>query len=73
MEDVGRSKVTVFFFFLYATYILCVITGFRREMDENCTLLGYYAESSGNFLPTFRGNQSVPSSEVKNNQEERSS
>jgi hypothetical protein len=23
--------------------------------DENCALLGYYAASSGNFLPTFRG------------------
>jgi len=21
---------------------------------ENCALLGYYAASSGNFLPTFR-------------------
>ena len=32
---------------------------------DNCALLGYYAESSGNFLPTFRDNQSVPSSGVK--------
>jgi len=24
------------------------------------TLLGYYAESSGNFLPTFRDDLSVP-------------
>jgi hypothetical protein len=22
---------------------LCVISGFRREVDENCALLGYYA------------------------------
>jgi hypothetical protein len=29
---------------------------------ENCTLLGYYAASSGNFLRTFRDNLSVPSS-----------
>ena len=29
---------------------------------ENCALLGYYATSSGNFLPTFRHNLSVPSS-----------
>ena len=29
---------------------------------ENCALLGYEAASSGNFLPTFRDNLSVPSS-----------
>jgi len=28
--------------------------------------MGYYAASSGNFLPTFRDNLSVPSWEVKN-------
>jgi hypothetical protein len=32
---------------------------------ENCALLGYYTTSSGNFLPTFRDNISVPSSSVK--------
>jgi len=31
-----------------------VISGFRREVDENCALLGYYAARSGNFSPTFR-------------------
>jgi hypothetical protein len=30
-----------------------VISGFRREVGENCVLLGYYGESRGNFLPTF--------------------
>ena len=29
---------------------------------ENCALLGHYAASSGNFLPTFRDNISVQSS-----------
>ena len=29
---------------------------------ENCALLGYYAASNDNFLPTFRDNLSVPSS-----------
>jgi len=29
---------------------------------ENCSVLGHYATSSGNFLPTFRDNLSVPSS-----------
>jgi len=37
-----------------------VISGFRREIFESWTLLGYYAESSDNFLPTFRDNLSVP-------------
>ena len=32
---------------------------------ENWALLGYYATSSCNFLPTFRINFSVPSSRVK--------
>jgi len=32
----------------------------------NCIFLGYYAASSGNFLPTFLNNISVPSSRVKN-------
>jgi len=37
---------------------------------ENCALLGYYAASNGNFLPTFRDNLSVPSSGVKNPKDE---
>ena len=39
--------------------ILSVILAFRREVDENCALLGYYAASSGCFVPTFRDNISV--------------
>jgi hypothetical protein len=31
-----------------------VISGFRRDVDEICTLLGCYAASSGDPLPTFR-------------------
>ena len=34
--------------------------------DKNCALLGHYAASSGNLLPTFRDNQSVPSVRVQN-------
>ena len=44
---------------------LCVISGFRREVNENCALLGCYAASSGNSLATFRSNISVKSSRVK--------
>jgi hypothetical protein len=43
-----------------------VISGFRREVAENCALQGYYAASSDNFLLTFRDNLSVPSSGFKN-------
>jgi hypothetical protein len=43
-----------------------VISGFRLEGNENFTLLGYYAESGGNFLPTFRDSLSVPSSGFEN-------
>jgi hypothetical protein len=45
-----------------AISILHEISGFRREVVQNCNLLNYYAASSGYFLPTFRDNLSVPSS-----------
>jgi len=32
----------------------CEVSGFRRQVDENWALLGCYAASSGNGLPTFR-------------------
>jgi hypothetical protein len=38
----------------------------NRTFLENWALLGHYAASSGNFLPTFRDNLSVPSSSSKN-------
>jgi len=34
--------------------------------SENCAPLGYYTESSGNFLPMVQDNLSVPYSRVKN-------
>ena len=43
-----------------------MISGFRRELDENGALLGYYTAGSDNVLPTFRDNLSVPSSKFKN-------
>jgi hypothetical protein len=39
-----------------------VISGFRRDADEICALLGYNAASSGNPWPTFRDNVSVKKS-----------
>jgi len=44
----------------------CVMSRFRREVDENCALLSYYAVSSGNSLPTFRDNLKAQSWRVKN-------
>jgi hypothetical protein len=34
------------------------------RIDENCAILGYYAASSGNLLPTFRDDLLVPDSGV---------
>ena len=45
-----------------------LILGFRRDVDEICGLLGYYAASCGNCLPTFQDNVSVTSSRVKSQQ-----
>ena len=50
----------------YNTAWLCVISGFRFEVAENCALLGCYAEISGKFLQTFWDNLSVPSPGLKN-------
>jgi hypothetical protein len=38
------------------------ISGKEPLIPEDCALLGYYAASSGIFLPTFRDNLTVPSS-----------
>ena len=34
----------------YVKALLCTVSGFRREADENRAILGYYAASSGQFL-----------------------
>jgi len=41
------------------------ISGFRRDVDEICLLMGYNAALRGNSLQTFRDKTSVPSSRVK--------
>jgi len=43
-----------------------VRSSFCRHVTEQCALLGYYAASNGNFLPSFRDVLSVPSSRFKN-------
>ena len=45
---------------------VCIISGIRREVDETCPLLGYYAAGSGNSLTTFRDNLSAPFSRGQN-------
>jgi hypothetical protein len=47
------------------TGMIILMSGFRSDVDEICALLGYYAASCGNCLPTFRDNVWVPSSGVK--------
>jgi hypothetical protein len=37
----------------------CMISGFRREVDEKCILLDHYAASTDNYLRTLRDNLSV--------------
>ena len=37
-----------------------MISSFHHEVHENCAVLGYYAVSSGNFLPMFRDNSISP-------------
>jgi hypothetical protein len=41
-----------------------VFSGFRRDVDEVCPLLGYCTASCDNYLPTFWDNLSVTSSRV---------
>jgi hypothetical protein len=44
------------------------MSDFRREVAENCALLGYYSASSGNFLPTFWDRVQVPYSRFLNSE-----
>ena len=40
-----------------------MVSGFRREVDENCALLGYYTVSSGNLPMSVRNyHYSLPNS-----------
>ena len=41
----------------------CEISGFRRETNENCAILGYYAACSFLFLTDFSG---CPETSVRN-------
>jgi hypothetical protein len=43
-----------------------VISGFCRQVAENCALLRHYAASIGNLSPTFQDNISAPFSGFNN-------
>jgi len=36
-----------------------MISGLVIEVDDSCALMGHYAVSNGNFLPSFRDNELV--------------
>jgi len=40
-------------------FVRLMISGLFFGADDNCAVLGNYAVSNGNFLPTFRDNLSV--------------
>ena len=40
--------------------VLTLISSFRRDVDEICSLLGYYASSFGNCLPDVSGQRIGP-------------
>ena len=50
----------------FSEFSICL----NLKWDEICALLGYYATSSSNPLPTFRDNVSVPSLRVKNSKKQ---
>jgi hypothetical protein len=52
-------------FCFWRTLLTGLISGFRRDVDEICALLGHYAAYSCISLWTFRDYLSVPSSMVK--------
>jgi hypothetical protein len=55
-ENVVISKLISLYFMDPQVTLMCGISGFHREVDENCALLGYYRASGGNSLPTFQNN-----------------
>jgi len=47
------------YLYLYFKYVQCAISRFRREVDENCALLGCYAAISGNIYITDVSGQPI--------------
>jgi hypothetical protein len=44
---------------------ICMMSGFRYDVNEICNLSGFYAVQNGSFLQTFQDNLSGPSSRLK--------
>jgi hypothetical protein len=51
LQHVMMLKVSV-----TSKYLRSVISGFHRNVDEICAVLGYYTASNGNALPMLRDN-----------------
>jgi hypothetical protein len=69
----GETKLYVTMTFLYTethsqfqNYSYVQIKNHKLDKSDTCALLGYYTACSGNSLPMFQDNLSVPSSRVKN-------
>jgi hypothetical protein len=58
--DMSISPMLVCLYVQAQTVSISLISGFRRDVDEIYALLGYYAVSCGNFLPTFQDRYIVP-------------
>jgi hypothetical protein len=61
----GPSRAVAPQMMMMMMMMMDLTSGFRRDVDDICVLLGLYAASCGNCLPTFRDNVSVPSLRVK--------
>jgi len=52
----GITATAIWYFKSVSTKLrfACVISGFHREVDELCTLLGYHTAYSGYFITIIR-------------------
>jgi len=64
MFPIHGSVTRCFFKIRFDRIATYEISGFRREVEENCTFLGCYTAFSGNLVQTFRENLSVPTSKI---------
>ena len=60
VTNIQRVRMNCHSTFLRNCSLLCVISGCCRKVNENCTLLGYHAASSGNILNDVSGQSIGP-------------
>jgi hypothetical protein len=53
-------------FYSNSMKVVSMTSVFCHKVDENCSLLGFYAASNGTFLLIFWDSLTVPSSGVEN-------